>query len=134
MVLIAPTVLIGWITMELTVRRLVVRSSIVAALGLGSIVVAAPQAVAEAPCPDGTARLFFTNETNTCQGGGTVSFDGSPAISKVCSVGRVNVIVDATIKTGKTKTATRHLDLSNGQCGRIEIAGQLNATVTINPS
>jgi hypothetical protein len=92
------------------------------------------QASAEAPCPDGTARIFFNNETNTCQGGGTVSFNGSPAVAKVCSMRSVNVIVDATIKTSKTKTATRHLDLSNGQCGRVELGGQLDATVTVTPS
>jgi hypothetical protein len=122
------------VTMELTVQPLVVRSSIVAAIAMGSMVVVGPQASAEAPCPDGTARIFFNNETNTCQGGGTASFNGSPAISKVCSVGPVNVIVDATIKTSKTKTATRHLDLSNGKCGRVEIGGQLDATVTVTPS
>ncbi|WP_228003009.1 hypothetical protein [Nocardia australiensis] len=120
--------------MELTVARLVVRSSITAAIAIGSMVVLGPQAAAEAPCPDGTARIFFSNETNTCQGGGTYSFGGSPAISKVCSVGSVNVTVDATIKTSKTKTANRHLDLSNGQCGRIDIPGQLDATVTVTPT
>ncbi|MFQ6394973.1 hypothetical protein ACLMAJ_16100 [Nocardia sp. KC 131] len=120
--------------MEMTVRRLMVRSSIVAALGLGSIVVAAPQAIADAPCSDGTARLFFTNETNTCQGGGTVSFDGSPAISKVCSMSSAHVVVDATIKISKKKNTTQHLDLSNGQCGRLDVGSQLDATVTITPS
>lgn len=121
--------------MELTVRRLVARSSVAATLALGPLVVlGSPQAAAEAPCPDGTARIFFHDETNTCQGGGSYSFTGSPALVKVCSVGRVEVIVDTTIKTGRTKTTTNHLDLRNGQCGRITISGQLDSTVTITPS
>ncbi|MEV5836193.1 hypothetical protein [Nocardia sp. NPDC052112] len=121
--------------MESTIRRLVARSSVAAALAVGPLVVLGPpQATAEAPCPDGTARIFFHDETNTCQSGGTYSFDGTPALVKVCSVGRVQVIVDTTVQKSRTKTRTDHLDLSNGQCGRVTIAGQLDSTVSISPS
>ncbi|WP_433732816.1 hypothetical protein ACQP0C_10920 [Nocardia sp. CA-129566] len=121
--------------MELTVRRLVARSSVAAALALGPLVVLGPpQAAAEAPCPDGSARIFFHDETNTCQSGGTYSFDGTPALVKVCSVGKVEVTVDTTIQKSRTKTRTDHLDLSNGQCGRVTVGGQLDSTVTITPS
>ncbi|MEV4129207.1 hypothetical protein [Nocardia sp. NPDC049707] len=121
--------------MESTIRRLVARSSVAAALALGPLVVLGPpQATAEAPCPDGTARIFFHDETNTCQSGGTYGFDGKPALVKVCSVGRVQVIVDTTIQKSRTKTRTAHLDLRNGQCGRIEVGGQLDSTVNISPS
>ncbi|WP_433201478.1 hypothetical protein ACQP1G_10400 [Nocardia sp. CA-107356] len=121
--------------MELTVRRLVARGSVAAALALGPLVVLGPpQAAAEAPCPDGTARIFFHDETNTCQGGGTSSFTGSPALVKVCSTSGIQVVVDTTIQKSRTKTRTAHLDLSNGQCGRIEVGGQLDSTVSITAS
>jgi hypothetical protein len=120
--------------MELTVRRLVVRGSIAAATALGSLVVLGPQAAAEAPCPDGSARIFLHDETNSCQGGGTYSFDGTPALVKVCSVGSVRVVVDTTIKLSKTRSRNDHLDLADGKCGRVTISGQLDSTVTITPS
>ncbi|MEU2030211.1 hypothetical protein [Nocardia amamiensis] len=112
-----------------TVRRLVVGSSAVAALALGSLVVA-PDAVADAPCPEGTARVFLANSTNTCQGGGTVSYD--PAVSKVCSTATADVTAEATFKNRRGKLITQKLDLSSGRCGRFDIAGQLSATVTVS--
>ncbi|MGY4103325.1 hypothetical protein ACW2Q0_27760 [Nocardia sp. R16R-3T] len=120
--------------MDSTIRRLVARSCVAATLAVGPLVVLGPPQAAAAPCPDGTARIFFHDETNTCQSGGTYSFDGTPALVKVCSVGKVQVIVDTTIQKSRTKTRTDHLDLSNGQCGRIAIAGQLDSTVSISPA
>ncbi len=117
--------------MRPTVRRLVVGSSVVAALALGTLVVA-PDAVADAPCPDGTARVFLANSTNTCQGGGTVSYDPPGAVSKVCSTATADVTAEATFKNRRGKLITQKLDLSSGRCGRFDIAGQLNATVTVS--
>ncbi|MGQ4596700.1 hypothetical protein [Nocardia sp. R6R-6] len=117
--------------MEPTVRRLVVGSSVAAALTLGSLVVAAPDAIA-AQCPDGTARVFLANSTNTCQGAGTVSYDPPGVVSKVCSSATADVSAEATFKDRRGKLITQKLDLSSGRCGRFEIAGQLGTTVTVS--
>ncbi|MGW4324320.1 hypothetical protein ACWEKR_00350 [Nocardia sp. NPDC004573] len=114
-----------------TVRRLVVRSSVVAALALGSLVVA-PEAVADAPCPEGSARVFLADSTNTCQGGGTASYDPPGVVSKVCSTSTADVTAEATFKNRRGKIITQKLDLSDGRCGRFDIAGQLGATVTVS--
>ncbi|MFI9409716.1 MULTISPECIES: hypothetical protein [Nocardia] len=116
--------------MEPTVRRLVVGSSVIAALALGTLVVA-PEAVADAPCPEGSARVFLANSTNTCQGGGTVSYDPPGVVSKVCSTASADVSAEATFKNRRGKLITQKLDLSGGRCGRFDIAGQLGATVTV---
>ncbi|MGK8490180.1 hypothetical protein [Nocardia asiatica] len=117
--------------MEPTVRRVVVRSGVVAALALGSLV-AAPQAVADAPCPEGTARVFLADSTNTCQGGGTVSYDPPGVVSKICSTPSADVTAEATFKNRRGKLITQKLDLSSGRCGRFDVAGQLGATVTVS--
>ncbi|WP_406280866.1 hypothetical protein OH799_15475 [Nocardia sp. NBC_00881] len=117
--------------MKLPVRRLVVRSSIVSALALGLLAVA-PEAVADAPCPEGTARVFLANSTNTCQGGGTVGYDPSAPVSKVCSTPTADVTAEATFKNSRGKLVTQKLDLSDGRCGRFDIPGQLSATVTVS--
>ncbi|MEU7765294.1 hypothetical protein AB0B25_09275 [Nocardia sp. NPDC049190] len=117
--------------MKLPLRRLVVGSSVVAAVALGSLVVSAPEAAANAPCPDGTARVFLGNSTNTCQGGGTVDYDPSAPVSKVCSMPNTDVTAEATFKNSRGKLVTQKLDLSDGRCGRFDIAGQLGATVTV---
>ncbi|MGK8523565.1 hypothetical protein ACRS6B_19350 [Nocardia asteroides] len=108
-----------------------VGSSVIAALVLGTLVVA-PVAVADAPCPEGTARVFLSDSTNTCQGGGTVSYDPPGVVSKVCSMPSANVSAEATFKTRRGKLMTQKLELSNGRCGRFDVAGQLGATVTVS--
>ncbi|UAK29711.1 hypothetical protein K8O92_16940 [Nocardia asteroides] len=114
-----------------TIRRLVVGSSVVAALALGTLVVA-PEAVADAPCPEGTARVFLADSTNTCQGAGTVSYDPPGVVSKVCSTPSADVSAEATFKNRRGKLTTQKLELNSGRCGRFDIAGQLGATVTVN--
>ncbi|MFD6157866.1 hypothetical protein ACFWF7_30305 [Nocardia sp. NPDC060256] len=115
----------------MTVRRLVVRSSVAAAIGLGSIVVVAPQAVAET-CPDGSARIFFANAEPSCQTG-SASYSAE-TISKVCSMTGANVVAEATYLNSRKKPVTTRLDLSNGTCGRFVIAGQQSATVSVTPN
>ncbi|WP_433657241.1 hypothetical protein ACQPW1_37460 [Nocardia sp. CA-128927] len=115
----------------MTVRRLVFRSSVAAAIGLGSIVVVAPQAVADT-CADGTARIFFANADPSCQTG---SADYSTQkIAKVCSMTGADVVAEATYLNSRKKTVTTRLELSNGRCGRFEISGQQGATVTVTPN
>ncbi|MEU7220605.1 hypothetical protein [Nocardia iowensis] len=115
----------------MTVRRLVVRSSVAAAITLGSIVAVAPQAVAEGLCDDGSATVFLVGSEPVCQGRGTVSY-GERTVSKVCSVGPVEVTAEATYLDRRKKTITDQLDLRNGTCGRFVIPGQTSATVTVH--
>ncbi|MEV0293111.1 hypothetical protein [Nocardia sp. NPDC050710] len=111
-----------------TVRRLVVRGSL-AALGAGSVVFLAPQAIAEAPCPDGTARVFLNDSTNTCQSAGTVEYS-QPWASKICSMGSAKVVIDT---TGKRRINKKHIELDPGHCTRLELDGQQSATVQVIP-
>ncbi|MET7767748.1 hypothetical protein [Nocardia sp. NPDC005366] len=114
-----------------TVRRLVVRSSVAAALGIGSMVVLGPHAVADAPCPDGTARVFLSNSTNTCQGAGTASY-AQPWATKICTTGGTTAVIDT---TGKRRVNRQHIELDpGGHCARLELDGQQSATVVVAPA
>ncbi|WP_194834600.1 hypothetical protein [Nocardia sp. XZ_19_369] len=115
----------------MTVRRIAVRSSVAAAIALGSIVVIAPQAAAET-CADGSARIFFSNSEPSCQTG-TASYS-EQTIAKVCSMAGADVVAEATYLNARKKTVTQRLELSNGRCGRFEIAGQQSATVSVTPN
>ncbi|MFI9509849.1 hypothetical protein [Nocardia sp. NPDC052566] len=122
--------------MELPVRRLVVRSSVVAALAVGAVVCVSPQAMADGEsggaCPDGTARIFFGNSTNSCVTGTT---SHSNFISKVCSVGDVDVTV--TVQLAPLGTREREpvvTELSTGHCARFDRFDQKSSTVTVKPA
>lgn len=119
--------------MELSVRRLVVRSSFVAAVALGSVVVVGPEAVADAPCPDGTARIFFSDETNTCQGAGTVSYTSrAKRVSRTCSTVSATVTVAVTEEIGY-KSVEREVEYIDGRCGAFNYKIQSAASVTVTP-
>ncbi|RJO75018.1 hypothetical protein D5S18_16625 [Nocardia panacis] len=115
--------------MGVAVRRGLVRGCVVAALGLGFAVVGGHEAAAEA-CPDGTARVFLSNETNTCQGRGVASYSAPGLVSRVCSVGPVKVVVDIT----GSRYVARHVELENGRCAQFEYKGQSGATVQVSDS
>ncbi|MFI6041348.1 hypothetical protein ACIA8C_06915 [Nocardia sp. NPDC051321] len=115
----------------MTVRRLVFRSSVAAAIGLGSIVVVAPQAVAET-CADGSARIFFSNAEPRCQTG-SASYSAE-TISKVCSMTGADVVAEAVYLNSKKQPVPTRLELSNGTCGRFIIGGQQSATVSVTPN
>ncbi|GAA5062609.1 hypothetical protein [Nocardia callitridis] len=117
--------------MSLPLPRLLLRAAIAATMTLGPLLVLSPTAAA-AGCEEGAARVFFSNSTNTCLGPGTTSYNGSPAVSKVCSAPGVSVQAEATFKKSRTKTFTRALDLASGRCGRFDITGQLDATLTVS--
>ncbi|MEV0435542.1 hypothetical protein [Nocardia sp. NPDC050413] len=112
---------------------MMIRGLVVAALGAGAVVpvlmVGAPTAAAD-PCPDGTARVFLGNSTNSCQGAGTVSYTEAP-VSKVCSMTGSDVVVDI---EGNSKKTHRHVELTNGQCAQFDIRTQMANTVTVTPS
>ncbi|WP_156371157.1 hypothetical protein [Nocardia arizonensis] len=114
-----------------TVRRLVVRGGVAAAVGMGSLIVLGPKAAAEAPCPDGTARVFFNNSTNTCQNAGTATY-ADPWASRVCSTSGARVVIDT---TGKRRVNKRHIELaSGGYCAQLELDGQQSATIQVSPA
>ncbi|AFU04415.1 hypothetical protein [Nocardia brasiliensis] len=112
----------------MTVRRLVVRSSVAAALALGSIAVVAPHAAADT-CSDGTARIFFANAEPACVTG-TTSYR-TQTIAKVCSMPGADVVAEATFPKLRGKAVTQRLELTNGTCGRFEIMTQESATVSV---
>ncbi|WP_336081282.1 hypothetical protein [Nocardia sp. SSK8] len=113
--------------------RVMIRGVVVAAVSVGALVpvalVTAPAAVAD-PCPNGTARVFLGNSTNSCQGAGSVSYTEAP-VSKVCSMSGTHVAVDVEVKA--RKTTTRHVEISNGQCATFDMRTQLGNTVTVTP-
>ncbi|MEU3014323.1 hypothetical protein [Nocardia asteroides] len=117
----------------MAVRKLV-RGVVVAAVTAGAVVpvtmLSAPSALAD-PCPNGTARVFLGNETNTCQGAGSVSYTEAP-VSKVCSMTSTDVAVD--IQTNIKKRPTRHVEISNGQCSSFDMKTQIGNTVTVTPN
>lgn len=111
-----------------TVGAVVLRGCAAFALGAGSLIVLGPHAAADAPCPEGTARVFFNNSTNTCQGVGAVTYS-NPWASRVCSAAGSKVVVDT---TGKRRVNKRHIELDpGGYCTQLELNGQENATVTV---
>ncbi|MEV0060001.1 hypothetical protein [Nocardia sp. NPDC050718] len=113
--------------------RMMVRGVVVAAVTAGAVVpvvLSAPSAVAD-PCPNGTARVFLGNETNSCQGAGSVSYTDGP-VSKVCSMSGTHVAVD--IQTNIKKRPTRHVEISNGQCSSFDMKTQIGNTVTVTPN
>ncbi|WP_278263731.1 hypothetical protein [Nocardia sp. AG03] len=111
-----------------------VRGVVVAAVTAGALVpvtlVTAPAAVAD-PCPNGTARVFLGNSTNSCQGAGSVSYTEAP-VSKVCSMSGTDVAVD--IQTNIKKRPTRHVEIRNGQCSTFDMKTQIGNTVTVTPN
>jgi len=117
--------------MEISVRRLVVRGSIATALGIGSMVVLGPNAVADAPCPDGTVRVFLSNSTNTCQGAGATTYS-APWATKICTTSGTVAVIDT---TGKRRVNRQHIELDpGGHCARLELDGQQSATVVVAPA
>ncbi|MBH0781402.1 hypothetical protein [Nocardia bovistercoris] len=117
--------------MATTVRRLVIRSGVAVAVAAGSLLVFGPQAAADAPCPDGTARIFFNNSTNICQGAGTATYS-SPWASRVCTTSGTKVVIDT---TGKRRVNKRHIELDGGgYCTQLELNGQENATIQVSPA
>ncbi|MGW4365252.1 hypothetical protein ACWEKT_06365 [Nocardia takedensis] len=112
-----------------TVRRLLVRGGLAAALGLGSLIALGPQAVAEG-CPAGTARVFFSNSTNTCQPAGSATY-ANPWASRVCTTSGTRVVIDT---TGKRKANKRHIELEPaGFCAQLDLDGQQSATIQVLP-
>lgn len=116
---------------DMTVRRLVIRSSIAGAIALGSVVAVAPHAAAET-CADGSARIFFANAEPRCQTG-TATYSAE-TISKVCSMTGADVVAEAGYLNYKKQIVTTRHELSNGSCGRFVIAGQQSATVSVTPN
>ncbi|QIS14770.1 hypothetical protein [Nocardia arthritidis] len=116
------------------VGRLVVRGSVIAALGVGSVVAFGPgNAVADAPCPDGTARIFVAGghddeSTDTCQGPGSVTFSWPKAVSKVCAVGSAKAVVE--ISGAKPYAGT--YELVNGHCAMFNYKKVDSATITVS--
>ncbi|MFF0530279.1 hypothetical protein ACFYT3_18015 [Nocardia amikacinitolerans] len=112
-------------------RRLTIRGAVIGAIAAGAVVAVPQTAIAEAPCQDGTARVFLNNATNLCQSG-TATYNARPAISKVCSTSGTKVVVDT---TGPRRVNRRHVELEpGGHCARFEIEGQESATVTVSPA
>ncbi|WP_431972078.1 hypothetical protein [Nocardia sp. bgisy134] len=117
--------------MTRTLRRLVIRGSVIGAIAAGAVVALPQTAVAEAPCPDGTARVFLNDATNVCQSG-SATYTARPAVSKVCSTGGTSVVVET---TGPRRINRRHIELEpGGYCARLEIEGQESATVQVQPA
>ncbi|WP_410870032.1 hypothetical protein [Nocardia sp. A7] len=114
--------------------RVMVRGVVVAAVTAGALVpaalVGAPSAMAD-PCPNGTARVFLGNSTNSCQGAGSVSYTEAP-VSKVCSMAGTDVTVE--IQTNIKKRPLRTQELSNGQCSSFDMKTQIGNTVTVTPN
>ncbi|MEU8899523.1 hypothetical protein [Nocardia sp. NPDC048505] len=120
--------------MEISVRRAALRGALIAAMGVGSVLlvpdVSVPRAAAGAPCPDGTARIFFEGGDNLCQSG-SASYSSPRWVSKVCSVGRVRVNVHVEYAGRKAKPIDRELD--TGHCTQIPLPAQTSASVTLIP-
>ncbi|GGK43987.1 hypothetical protein [Nocardia camponoti] len=114
--------------------RVTVRGVVAAAVTVGSavpmVLLSTPVATAD-PCPNGTARVFLGNETNSCQGPGTVSYTDAP-VSKVCAMTSTDVTVD--IETNLRKARTRHVELTNGRCATFDMKTQIANTVTVTPN
>ncbi|MEV0245795.1 hypothetical protein AB0H76_04290 [Nocardia sp. NPDC050712] len=115
--------------MEISVQRIALRSAVIAAMGLGSVVFV-PEAVAGAPCPDGTARIFFEGGDNHCQAG-SASFSSPQWVSKVCSVGRVQVTLHVEYEGRKAKPYDR--ELPPGHCAQVPLPAQKSASVVLTP-
>ncbi|MFE3541504.1 hypothetical protein ACFXK0_00860 [Nocardia sp. NPDC059177] len=113
--------------------RVMVRGVVVVAMSAGALVpaalVGAPNAVAD-PCPNGTARVFLGNSTNSCQGAGSVSYTEAP-VSKVCSMSGTQVVVE--IEVDNKKRPTRTVEISNGRCASFDMKTQIGNTVTVTP-
>ncbi|MEV6275662.1 hypothetical protein [Nocardia sp. NPDC051832] len=105
------------------------RSAVIAAMGLGSVVFV-PEAVAGAPCPDGTARIFFEGGDNHCQAG-SANFSSPRWVSKVCSVGQVKVTVRAEYDGYMARPLIRELD--PGHCTQVPLPAQKSASVVLTP-
>ncbi|WP_194814793.1 hypothetical protein [Nocardia sp. XZ_19_385] len=105
------------------------RSAVIAAMGLGSVIFV-PQAVAGSPCPDGTARIFFEGGDNHCQAG-SASFSSPRWVSKVCSVGPVKVTVRVEYSGYGARPLNRELD--PGHCAQIPLPAQKSASVVLTP-
>ncbi|MEV6387286.1 hypothetical protein [Nocardia xishanensis] len=117
--------------MTRTLRQLVIRGSVIGAIAAGAVVAIPQTAIAEAPCQDGTARVFLNNSTNLCQSG-SATYTALPAVSKVCSTGGTKVVVDT---TGPRRINRRHVELEpGGHCARFELEGQESATVQVTPA
>ncbi|MET8774690.1 hypothetical protein ABZV58_06640 [Nocardia sp. NPDC004654] len=109
-------------------RRLVIRGAVIGAVAAGAVVAVPQTAIAEAPCQDGTARVFLNNATNLCQSG-SATYTAYPAVTKVCSTSGTKVVIDT---TGPRRVNRRHVELDpGGHCARFEIEGQESATVLV---
>ncbi|MFC9894411.1 hypothetical protein ACFVMC_12010 [Nocardia sp. NPDC127579] len=104
------------------------RGAVIAAMGLGSVFFV-PEAAAGAPCPDGTARIFFEGGDNVCQSGST-TYSSPRWVSKVCSVGDVRVTVHVEYAGYRAKPIDRELD--PGHCTQIPLPAQTSAEVVIS--
>ncbi|MFF0546040.1 hypothetical protein ACWEVD_08540 [Nocardia thailandica] len=113
--------------------RGVTRGLVVAAMSAGALVpaalVSAPAALAD-PCPNGTARVFLGDATNSCQGAGSVTYDAVP-VSKVCSMSGTNVTIQF---TATSKKYNRDVEIYDGRCATFDLRIQKSISVTVAPS
>jgi len=115
--------------MTLRLVRLAARTFAVATVA-GAAVAAVPQTALADPCPDGTARVFTSDASHRCQGGGTVTYTAWPAVVKVCAMSRTTVVIDT---DGRRKADRRHVELDPRHCAQFQIEGQRGATVRVQP-
>jgi len=115
--------------MMVRLSRLAARTLAVAALAAAAVI-AVPQTALADPCPDGTARVFTSDATHRCQGGGAVTYTAWPAVVKVCAMTRTTVVIDT---DGRRKADRRHVELEPRHCAKFDRDGQHSATVRVQP-
>ncbi|MBF6215337.1 hypothetical protein IU433_31210 [Nocardia puris] len=116
-----------WTMVPTKLTRLTVRAAVIGALAAGAVVAVPQVAMADAKCPNGTARVFLYASTNHCQGG-TQTYT-NPTVVKVCSMSRTKVVIET---KGERRINNRTVELGPGHCAAFEPRGQESATVAVS--